>query len=145
MTTTESIKLGHLYDTQIQSAHNLMKLLADEETALRKRDTQTVSDYTVKKQQLLEEFESNEQERKKLYANLEKPVIGSISQKHETLKISLASLQQQNRINGGILTVSQEFTQQMLDIIRGIGRNQSTYDAFGKSLSSSEAQPLAKV
>ncbi len=146
----ELSNLSRLYDEQIHSAKELLDLLQDEETALRQRNAEELKECVQRKQELLQQFEADAVKRLTLDKSLNSDSISlslkaSVQNKKEQLKPLLDSVQHQNRINAGIVKVSQDFTQKMLDIVRGQPFQQAIYNAFGQSKKQSNNQSLAKV
>lgn len=150
--TQSSSELSRLYDEQIHSAQALLGLLQDEETALRERNVEELNECVLRKQELLQQFEKDSERRKALdKTGSTDPQSSSeefrqnILGKQEQLKLIMDSVQHHNRINAGIVKVSQDFNQQMLDIVRGIPVQQAMYNASGQSKPESKNQSLAKV
>ncbi len=150
MTAQELSDLSHLYHEQIHSAKELLDLLQDEEEALRQRDAEELKECIRRKQDLLQQFEADAEKRLTLdkILNLDSislPLKDSVQDRKKQLKTLMDSVQHQNRINAGIVKVSQDFTQKMLDIVRGQPFQQAMYNAFGQSKKQSNNQSLAKV
>lgn len=142
---SETEELSQLYSEELHLARDLEKLLHAEEAALRGRDTEFIQNCTEKKTVLLTDFEHTESKRQALYLANKDKIDDAVSKKHQQLKALMENIQQQNLINAGIVKVSQEFTHQLLDIVRGISRDHATYDALGGTVSAPGNQSLAKV
>ena len=138
-------QLNHLYNQEIQLAEELHKLLKAEELALSSRDVEFIHNCTEKKHVLISDFEAVEQQRQELFEQSPYAQSEDIESKHETLQLALRSIQKQNRINAGIVSISQEFARQLLGIMRGIDHDKPTYNEYGKTANSQDGQYLAKV
>ena len=146
MTSISNIEqLAKIYTDELLLAEDLQKLLVAEEAALRSRDSEFIQSCTEKKNNLLERFESFEIKRKELETLTSDKNNQLLTDKHSKLKTMLESIQHQNTVNAGIVTISQEFTQQILNIMRGVNQHQATYDQSGNTSNNSGNQYIAKV
>ncbi len=138
-------ELAQVYTDELLLAEDLQKLLVAEEAALRSRDSEFIQNCTEKKNILLERFESFEVKRKEIQDSVSDTKNQVISDKHSKLQKMLENIQHQNTVNAGIIKVSQEFTQQILNIMRGVTQHQTTYDQSGNTSNNNSNQYLAKV
>ena len=129
----------------------LHELLKKEMSALKAHNTELIDELINSKNSLLNKLGMLDKQRQ-LYVENEHNMLHSdntftnqINLLSEEIKSSLDKCKHQNKINGGIIEMSQLFNKKMLDIICGNSDQETTYSAEGKNNSRNNQHSLAHV
>jgi flagellar biosynthesis/type III secretory pathway chaperone len=136
-------RLEELLDLEVEAAHALESLLAEERTALTGGSPQSVEGLAARKIELLGTIETLEGERRKLAAAVEGTgVLSSISERwHKLLEVA-KGCRSANEVNGYIINIRQSQIRQLLGVVRGA--TPLTYGPQGKALAKAQ-RALAKA
>lgn len=161
METSFAQSAQRLLGEQVTLTDKLVHLLQDEYEVLKHRDAGNLDDITQQKQQLVEMLEiANHQWQDALHKSHIKITLAEISEglrqcdpenKYDLLSAweQLAQLakecQRQNMVNGAILVLRQQATQQTLDILRGKLPGEDTYGPAGHTKNGGDSKSLAKA
>lgn len=146
------VDLQKVYAAEFACLDNLATLLEEERVALRARNTVKILATSEQKQDLIEQLESLDTQRRALkkkvadiYSN-NTDFIEYIAINDRKLKHTLNTFQHANRINLGIVELGRIFTEQLLSILRGQSQHTSeVYDPTGNRQNSILSKSLAKV
>ena len=129
----------------------LHELLKKEMSALKAHNTELIDELINSKNSLLNKLGMLDKQRQ-LYVENEHNMLhgdntftNQINLLSEEIKSSLDKCKHQNKINGGIIEMSQLFNKKMLDIICGNSDQETTYSAEGKNNSRNNQHSLAHV
>lgn len=124
----------------------LLKVLAEEEDALTKRDSDTVEKLLDQKVPLLEKLENSMNIRKKWVETgqfdgskeswdllINKLDQRDLKEKWQTLQMRYQQVREQNEINGRLLSRHQKTVSRVLDLMRGKNLTPNLYNASGQS------------
>ena len=130
---------------------DLHELLKKEMSALKAHNTELINELINSKNSLLNKLGMLDKQRQ-LYVDNENNMLhgdntftNQINLLSEEIKSSLDKCKHQNKINGGIIEMSQLFNKKMLDIICGNSDQETTYSAEGKNNSRNNQHSLAHV
>ena len=135
-------------------AEALLQALADERAALESGEPEPLREAVARKEALfprLQTLESNlrallPQQGGQTEALRKLDGSGTLVARHEHLRILFERCAHQNRINGGIVELSQRHLQQSLAILRGnLGTAEGTYDPRGQLHAESPGHLLSKA
>lgn len=147
-------RLIDLYNEERECLGSLHELLVHEVAHIRRRNTSEIDNCAKSKGQILEKLDNLDKERQVFLESLEsgtgtQQTNIQESRKIVSLKASIQSLldecRHQNHINGSVIEISQLFNRQILDIIRGVPGDQTTYNATGKNQKLSPIQTIARI
>lgn len=131
--------------------NELYELLMEETTALKERNTEMISTLVGSKNNLLNKLGVLDKQRQ-LYMETEAPKLAfaenfekRIKEMNSSIQTALDNCKHQNKINGGIIEVSQLFNNRILDIVRGQNAQESTYSAEGKNENNNSLNSIARV
>ena len=129
----------------------LHELLQKEMNALKAHDTELIYELVNSKNSLLDKLGMLDKQRQ-LYVENERNLLladntftNQINFLSEEIKSSLDKCKHQNKINGGIIEMSQLFNKKMLDIVCGNSDKEATYSAEGKNNSGNNQHSIAHV
>lgn len=157
--TASQQRLSQLLQNELVHTRQLLAILVEEYEALRKPSAEQITDISKKKLACLQEFERHTSARGRFLAEQGRPptkaatedLVRSCPQDspiHDQW-LELQSLaeqaQEQNEINGGIITLSQKHTRMALDILSGKDLTSDTYGPGGASRSDAAPHTLAKA
>ena len=118
-----------------QQLHTLMGLLETEQQALKLRNFEEIETCVKDKESILCRLEELERKRVQL---MQSP--------GEETRLLLEKCRDLNKVNGGIVEVSRQFNQRMLDTLLGSSKAEnSLYDAAGNKPAHSHRQVMAKI
>jgi flagella synthesis protein FlgN len=138
----------------------LTGLLQQEHQAILDRDTETLGSIMDKKLPLLSQLEQFDQQRQSIYQSLTQQVYTNelfsqfiSTQPSETLqslwqaiKIKLPECKTQNEVNGRMISIRQQNTEQILQILTGRPANKTqTYSHLGKTSQQRKAALYTQV
>lgn len=151
-------ELAPLLRREADCAAALLKLLQREREALKGRDADEIGRIAAEKEVLVRELDGHGARQEQLFRlagidpereDLQEAiaVTGSdaLSRAWQEVLNRLEECRHQNQINGAIVDMSQRFTQQVLDLIRGIPANTRLYGPSGASKDLDEGKPLASA
>ena len=142
--------LNH-YDQQLE---NLIKLLHEEHESLRTRDIACLEKCTKNKHKLLQQLETLESKRKQLNKQLldqikdgstNDPTSQEIIDLNNRIQLLLDNCRHQNEINGAIIEISRQFSQQLLGIMFGAPPSESIYNSAGQNATQFPGQSVARI
>ncbi len=143
-----------LLKQEISLLDELHDVLIKELVALKKRNTDLITELSEEKTTMLDKLGMLDNQRQ-LYLENEKHHYEihdektSFSNEVKLLNIEiqdyLKKCKQQNKINGGVIEISQLFNEKILDIFYGNTDKQTTYSAEGRNKSNVDQHSLARV
>ena len=125
----------------------LLLLLELEQEALKNRQFDTIDSCTKDKEEALRQLELLEQKRLQFIQNQGR---SDSAQAHfetdEQTLVLLSRCRELNTVNGGIVEISRQFNQRMLESILGLGiSEEKLYDETGNKPSSNHPHVMAKI
>ena len=143
-----------LLKQEISLLDELHDALIKELVALKERNTDLITELSEEKTAMLDKLGMLDNQRQ-LYLENEKHHYEihdektSFSNEVKLLNIEiqdyLKKCKQQNKINGGVIEISQLFNEKILDIFYGNTDKQTTYSAEGRNKSNVDQHSLARV
>lgn len=143
-----------LLKQEISLLDELHDVLIKELVALKERNTDLITELSEEKTTMLDKLGMLDNQRQ-LYLENEKHHYEihdektSFSNEVKLLNIEiqdyLKKCKQQNKINGGVIEISQLFNEKILDIFYGNTDKQTTYSAEGRNKSNVDQHSLARV
>ncbi len=143
---------------EVRCAKKLLDRLKMEHEALTKHDVDDIHLAAMDKKLLISDLErlatkqgeilrdaGIDPEQTDLNALFNRPGQEKIQQHWQELSSLLSQCRQQNRVNGGIIKISQNFTQQSLDILRGVPSLSKLYNPKGKTDTIAGKRQLAQA
>jgi flagellar biosynthesis/type III secretory pathway chaperone len=143
-----------LFELEHESVTELLRILRDERRALMGHDAQVIERIAREKLRHLSDIEDWGRKRDALlrnagYANTREGIERYLAEQHDAelngrwraLECLLQECQQQNEVNGGVVSLSRRQVQRALAILRGLPAGQGLYDAGGNA----EQGPLSKT
>ena len=140
-----------LLKQQESALEDLHNLLTKEMHALKARDTDLLYELIKSKNELLNKVGMLDKQRQLYLEGEEKSLINDsfyinqINNLGEEIKIKLDKCKHQNKINGGIIEMSQLFNEKILNIMQGKTNTEITYSAEGKNKPGNTQHSLARV
>lgn len=159
LSTEQQQQLSHLLKTELEVGQQLLVILEEEHQALSNRDADRITALSQTKLNQLQTFEKQMSQRSHFFKGLgipqEQGAIDKLLQAprcHPTvikqwqeLRQLADSLQLQNEINGGIVTLSQRHISMALDVLTGQNNSTPTYGRSGKTTTGNSSGRLAKA
>ena len=139
--------LSLLADETVQHLKELVELLEQEQTALKNREFESIVACTKEKEGLLAKLEQLDTQRL-AFAQQHKPAFATELQSSMNDKISslLQKCRDLNIVNGGIVEISKQFNQRMLNTILGAAaQDDNLYDATGNNSGNKLKQVFARI
>lgn len=139
--------LSLLADETVQHLKELVELLEREQTALKNREFESIAACTEQKEGLLSKLEQLETQRL-AFAQQHKPAFATEIQNSINDKISslLHKCRDLNIVNGGIVEISRQFNQRILNTILGAAAQEDNiYDAAGNNSGNKVKQIFARI
>jgi flagellar biosynthesis/type III secretory pathway chaperone len=132
----------------------LHELLLKENTALKERDSQLITSLADEKNTRLNQlgmldtqrqlYIDDETHHQEIYVD-ETSYSLKIRQLNNDIAEALKNCKHQNKVNGGIIELSQLFNTKILDIMNGDFDKQTTYSAEGKNKADTNQHSFARV
>jgi flagella synthesis protein FlgN len=153
-------KLEQILRREIKDVQGLVETLGQEYEALRQRDADNLDKVVVLKEQQLETLNALAGERAELLreagfaadrsgfgAVLDADSSGTLRTLWQSVEEALQQCQQQNQLNGKLLDVSKQQTQELLSLLLGneAGGRTGLYDESGKTSTSFNRNTSIKV
>ncbi len=135
-------------------AERLLQALADERTALESGNPEPLREAAARKESLFPSLQRLESELRGMLPHQGSQAealqrldeSGQLATRHKRLRTLLERCAHQNRINGGIVELSQRHIRQSLAILRGnLGATEGTYDPRGRLHTDSTGHLLSKA
>ncbi|MFT7461191.1 MAG: flagellar biosynthesis/type III secretory pathway chaperone [Planctomycetota bacterium] len=148
MNLSENSKgLTLLAENYAQHLNTLIELLELEQSALKDRNFEIISNCTEQKEPLLIQLEQLDAQRL-IFEQQAEPL--EAKEIHNFFNKNVASLLKKcsdiNSVNGGIVAISKQFNQRMLNIILGAGPEEDNlYNAEGNNSRNNLKQVFAKI
>lgn len=134
--------------------NELHDVLIKELVALKERNTDLIAELSKEKTSMLDQLGMLDNQRQ-LYLENEKhhyeihdektSFSSEVKLLHNEIQDYLKKCKQQNKINGGVIEISQLFNEKILDIFYGNTDKQTTYSAEGRNKSNIDQHSLARV
>jgi flagellar biosynthesis protein FlgN len=140
-------ELTVLADSYTRHLNELLELLQLEQDALKNREFETIRECTTQKEVLLSKLEQLDTQRKVIEQQAE-PVATTEMRTYFSEKIAslLKKCSELNTVNGGIVEISKQFNQRMLNTILGTpAQDSDLYDAGGNNSGNKHKQVFAKI
>lgn len=143
-----------LLKQEISILNNLHDVLLKELGALKQRDSDLIIELGEEKTAMLNKLGMLDNQRQLYIENEEHHYEVHDTKTHFSNEIKLLNneiqdnlkkCKQQNKINGGVIEISQLFNEKILDIFYGNTDEQSTYSAEGRNNSNVNQHSLARV
>ncbi|MFP5344536.1 MAG: flagellar protein FlgN [Gammaproteobacteria bacterium] len=147
-------RMTMLFELEIESVTELLRILDDERDALMKHDPHVIEQIAQKKLRHLDDIEDWGRKRDALLRSAGYPctregIMRYLAEHTDTgldghwraLEQLLHQCQQQNEVNGGVVSLSRRHVQRALGILRGLPAEQSLYNAAGNA----EEIPFSKT
>ena len=147
MTTTVQNKLIDVLNAYSTQLEELFTLLREEHNILQLRDVIALEECTQRKHGVLMQLTELQEEQRKLEQVKDQHTDdeSQIRPLKEKIRGLLKATREQNDINGGIIDISKQFSQNILDIIFGKTSENKYYDAGGNNSHRSNGNTLAKI
>ncbi len=139
---------------EISVLSELHDVLIKELVALKERNTDLVAELSEEKTSMLDKLGMLDNQRQ-LYLENEKhhyeihdektSFSSEVKLLNNEIQNYLKKCKQQNKINGGVIEISQLFNEKILDIFYGNTDKQTTYSAEGRNKSNNDQHSLARV
>lgn len=149
-------RMTMLFDLEIESVTELLRILRDERRALMGHDAQAIEQVTQEKLRHLGDIEDWGRKREGLLRNAGYPNTregieryladrqdAELNKQWRALEQLLYECQQQNEVNGSVVSLSRRHVQRALGILRGLPAEQGLYNANGNAEESPTSKTLA--
>ncbi len=143
-----------LLKQEISLLDELIDVLRKELVALKERNTDLIAELSEEKTSMLDKLGMLDNQRQ-LYFEDEKhhyeihdektSFSNEVKLLNNEIQDYLKRCKQQNKINGGVIEISQLFNEKILDIFYGNTDKQTTYSAEGRNKSNIDQHSLARV
>ena len=137
-----------------QQLESLIKLLHEEHASLRARDIASLEKCTTQKHKLLLQLETLESKRKQINKQLleqskggsnDNPTSRELIDLNNRVQLLLDDCRHQNEINGAVIEISRQFSQQLLGIMFGAPPSESIYNSAGQNATQFPGQSVARI